>query len=217
MNKKLIFIIIIVIIFISVVFIFFYKKADHSTKQITQQTMINLSGKKVAMIIASENFRDEEYFIPKQILEDRGVEIITASNKTGVAKSVSGKEVGVDSLVSNVNPDDFDAVVFIGGPGALENLDNEDSYKLAQSTINQGKILGAICVSPAILAKSGVLKDKEVTVWSSSLDKSAIKILEQNGAKYINKAVVVDGKIITANGPSAAKEFGEKIGELLSD
>jgi protease I len=106
---------------------------------------------------------------------------------------------------------DFDAVVFIGGPGALERLDNEISYKLARDTIEKGKILAAICVSPAILAKAGVLKSKKAVVWSSALDKSAVKILEDNGAIYEGESVVIDGKIITAHGPSSAQEFGEKI------
>jgi protease I len=58
------------------------------------------------------------------------------------------------------------------------------------------------------LAKAGVLKGKKATVWSSPMDKSPIKILTQNGAIFENLDVVVDGNIITANGPQAAEEFG---------
>ena len=49
------------------------------------------------------------------------------------------------------------------------------------------------------------------------MDKSAIKILEDNGVTYQDKLVVVDGKIITGPGPSAAKEFGEEIRNLLTE
>jgi len=175
-----------------------------------------LDGKKIAMIIAFRDFRDEEYFVPKEILEAAGVEIKTVSNKMGTAIGADGGDVKVDLLVSEINPADFDAVVFIGGPGCLENLDNESSYRVAQETISQNRVLASICISPVILAKAGVLEGKKVTVWSSTMDKSSIKILEENGAIYEAKSIVRDGKIITANGPSAAKEFGKAIIEVLT-
>jgi putative intracellular protease/amidase len=54
------------------------------------------------------------------------------------------------------------------------------------------------------------LEGKKATLWSSLLDKSAIKVLKERGAEYLDKDVVVDGKIITASDPKAAKEFAEK-------
>lgn len=176
----------------------------------------NLAGKKVVMIVAFKNFRDEEYFVPKEILESAGAEIKTASNEKGTAIGADGGEVNIDLLVSEVKPADFDVIVFIGGPGYLTNLDNENSYKLIKDTISQNKLLASICISPTILAKAGVLEGKKAAVWSSAMDKSAIKILEQYGAIYQDSLVVLDGKIITASGPAAAEEFGEKIKELLT-
>ena len=133
-----------------------------------------------------------------------------------VRSGADGGEVNVGLLVSEINLADFDAVVFIGGPGCLENLDNESSYKVAQETVSQGKILASICISPVILAKAGVLEDKEATVWSLTLDRGPVVILKENGAIYQDKTVVVDGKIITGNGPEASKEFGEAILKLLT-
>ena len=174
-----------------------------------------LDGKKAAIIIAFRGFRDEEYFVPKEILEKAGFEIKTASNQKGTAIGADGGEVEVDLLVSEIKTADFDAVIFIGGPGCLVSLDNENSYKVAQETVSQNKILAAICISPAILAKAGVLQGKKATVWSSIMDKSAVKTLEENGAVYQDELVVIDGKIITGNGPDAAKEFGEAIIKTL--
>jgi protease I len=176
----------------------------------------NISNKKIGIIVAFRDFRDEEYFTPKEILEEAGVEVKTASNQKGRALGADGGEVDIDLLVSEINPADFSALVFIGGPGCLEALDNEESYKVARETLGQNKVLAAICISPVVLAKAGVLKGKKATVWSSSMDKSAIKILEDNEAEYLPEPVVVDGKIITASGPAAAREFGEKIVEGLT-
>ena len=171
----------------------------------------NLKEKSIVMIIAFRNFRDAEYFVPKEILEEAGAEVKTVSNQKGIAIGADGGEVEVDLLISELNPAEFDGVVFIGGPGAIQYLDNENSYKVAQETVSQNKILASICVSPVILAKAGVLSGKRATVWSSPLDKSPVRILEKNEAIYQEKSVVVDGKIVTANGPAAAEEFAKAI------
>ena len=63
--------------------------------------------------------------------------------------------------------------------------------------------------------KSRSAENKKATVWQNISDKESIKILEKNGAEFINKDVVFDGKIITANGPAAAEKFGESILKLI--
>ncbi len=171
---------------------------------------------KIAIIIAYKNFKDEEYFTPRGIFEGAGAEIKVASNKLGIAQGADGGEVKVDIKLSDLNVSEFDAIVFIGGPGALVNLDSENSYRIARDTVSKNKLLAAICISPAILAKAGVLSGKKATVWTGPLDKKPKDILEDNGAQYQNKNVVIDGGIITANGPEAAEEFGNKIVEVLS-
>ena len=215
MKKNLIFIgIIVILIIVGVVgYKSLTKKEEISSKIAMLET---LKGKKVAMIIAFKDFRDEEYFVPKEILEKAGAEIKTVSNKMGTAIGADGGDVKVDLLVSEIDPAEFVAVVFIGGSGCLENLDNESSYRVAQETVSQNRVLASICLSPVILAKAGVLEGKKATVWSSVMDRSPIKILQNNGAIYEDKRVVVEGKIITGNGPEAAEEFGQAIVEVLT-
>jgi protease I len=139
----------------------------------------------------------------------------TASSKLGTAIGADGGEAKVELLVNEINPEDFDAVIFTGGPGCLEYLDNENSYQLARKTVEKGKSLASICISPVVLAKAGVLQGKRATVWTDTLDRSTIKILEENGAIFVDERVVQDGNIITANGPAAAEEFGKQILENL--
>lgn len=172
--------------------------------------------KKILFIIAKDGFRDEEYFVTKEVLKNN-FEIITASdgNKNEIALGSLGGEEKIDLNLKEVNINEFDAIIFVGGPGALKHLDNEISYKIIKEASEKNKILAAICISPVILAKAGVLKGKKATVWSSNIDKSAIKILKEYGAEYIDEDVIEDGNIITANGPLAAEKFGRKIKEKL--
>ena len=176
----------------------------------------NSSVKKIAMVIPFRSFKDEEYFIPKSIFQRAGIKVTTVSDSKGIAIGDEGGEAKVDVLAEGLNPEVYDAILFIGGPGALKYLDDATMHKIAQETLAKGKILGAICIAPAILANAGVLKGINATVWSSNMDKSAVKILKGNGAKYIDESVVIDGNIITANGPLAAKDFTEALIEILT-
>ena len=171
--------------------------------------------KKIALIIAFKDFRDEEYFIPLQNFNDAGFKVVTASPSLGTALGFYGGEAKVDILIEDLNIKEFDAVVFVGGNGTVKHLDDLDFHNVAKDAVKNEKILGAICFAPAILAKAGVLSGKKATVWSSNMDRSTIKILEEGGAEYIDADVMVDKNIITANGPQAAEKFAEEIVKVL--
>ncbi len=174
-----------------------------------------LSRKKVVIIIAKQGFQDIEYHDTKNALEADGIEITTASSSAGQATDKLGRKVAVDKTLQELKIEDFDAVVFIGGSGALEYIESALAHQLAHKAVEKEKILGAICIAPTILAKAGVLEGKKATVWSDPMTQAPIQVLQDGGAEYVDQAVVVDDKIVTANGPSAASEFGQKIVEML--
>lgn len=220
MRKSLIILIIGGIILIGLISVLTLNKPKQQEKQnmdfTTPSTIEKSENKKIAMIIAFRSFRDEEYFIPKEEFEKAGLQVVTVSSELGTAVGASGGDTEVNLLLEDLNVDDFNAIVFVGGPGAYKYIDNEQAHRIAKEAIEKDKVLAAICIAPAILARAGVLEGKKATVWSNILDKSAVKILEENGAIYEEKSVVVDGKIITANGPQAAKDFAKKVIEVLS-
>ena len=170
-----------------------------------------LENKSIAMIIAFKEFRDEEYFIPKQIFENQGIKVKTFSNSLGNALGKMGGEAKVDCLISDLDPGDFSAIVFIGGPGALDYTGNTEIKRIIEGAKNKDKLIAGICIAPLILAEAGVLNGKKATIWSSEIDKSAVKQIKEYGALYEKSDVVVDGKIITASGPEAAENFSKEI------
>lgn len=165
----------------------------------------------IAFIIAFQDFRDEEYFIPKGILESFGVRVETFSLQKGQALGVFGGVVEIEKTLEDFKSDDFSAAVFIGGEGALKLSEDKKCLQIAAEMAAKNKVVAAICISPLILAKAGALKGKKATVWQSDLDKSAVKILENQGAEVIDSPVVIDRNIITANGPEASRKFAEAI------
>jgi protease I len=169
-----------------------------------------LAGKKVVMIVAYRDFRDEEFFTPYSVLKDAGAEVIVASSHEGKARGMLGKVVDVNRLVGDVAVTNFDAVVFIGGSGAQEYFNNPIAHRLAQDAVFYKKVLGAICIAPETLANAGVLKGKKVTGFAS------IKpALGKAGALLQNQPVVCDGSLITADGPQSASGFGAAVVEAL--
>lgn len=163
------------------------------------------------MIIASKDFRDEEYFIPLEIFEKAGAQVKTASSKTGLALGVLGGEAQVQLDIKDAKANDFDAVVFVGGDGAKEYFDSSEAHRIAQEFNDAGKIVAAICIAPVILAKSGILKNKTATVWQSPMDKTGPKALMERQCILSSNTVEKTGNIITANGREAAEEFAKEI------
>ena len=166
--------------------------------------MSRLRGKEILMIIASSNFRDEELQVPKGIFEIEEGKVTVASSSLKESRGVLGAVVKPDVLIGDVKAEDYDAVILVGGGGASEYWEDVKVHELARSTLEKGKLLGAICIAPVTLANAGVLKGKKATVWSSEAGK-----LRESGAIYTGAGVEIDCNIITANGPQSAKEFGE--------
>lgn len=173
--------------------------------------MKDLKGKKILMVIAHQNFRDEEYEIPHQILENKGIEITVASSSLDEAAGKLGMKVKPDLLLEDVEIEEYDGVVFIGGPGASEYFSNPVALDLAKKAYEERKVVAAICIAPSILAKAGILAGKKATAFPSETQN-----LKAKGAIYTGQASQKDGNIITANGPQAAGEFSQKIIEALS-
>jgi protease I len=112
-------------------------------------------------------------------------------------------------MLSDVHAADYDAIVFVGGYGY--DMNDPESYRVAQEAAAEGKVLAAICVAPITLAKAGVLKGKRATASFPG------SMLEAEGATYTGTTVERDGLIITANGPAAARLFGQTIAAALED
>lgn len=166
--------------------------------------------KKILLLIASAGFQPLEYGGTKEELEKAGFEVITGSDKNGVAVSKGNLlRAEVDVTIDDIDINNYDGLYIIGGPGALQYFDNEIVYNLLREWQKTKKPFGAICISTRILAKAGVLRGKTATGWND--DNELSHILEDNDAEYNAEDVWRDGNIITASGPMAAHDFGREI------
>ncbi len=169
--------------------------------------------KKVLFVVAHEGYQPHEYGEPRRILEDAGISVVTASDAGGVATGKDGSTTTVDVELKDVQAADYSGVFMIGGPGALEHLDTQEVNRVYNEAMLHEIPYGAICISPRILAKAHVLVGKRATGWNG--DGALEHIFAQNNVEYVGEPVVVDGNVITADGPDSADAFGRAILEQL--
>jgi protease I len=173
--------------------------------------VINMAEKNIIMIIAPDGFRDEEFLHPKEVFEQNNIKVTVASKGVTVAKGKLGAAADVDIDISEASAYDYDAVVFVGGPGATVYFSDPVAHKLAKDMYSAGKITAAICIAPVTLANAGILKDHKATSFPSVKD-----TVEKACAGYTAERVTIDKNIVTADGPDSARDFGNAIVKLLS-
>lgn len=168
----------------------------------------------IVLIVAAVGFQPIEYQHTKEALEAGGLTVITASDGSGTAKASDGTQIPVDFTLADINLKQYDGIFLIGGPGALEHLDNKTVIKLFQKATKRNLPRGAICISPRILAKAGILTGFHATGWSD--DHKLAGIFAEHGVTAeLTKPVVTDGRVVTATGPRAATQFGQAIVKVV--
>lgn len=163
--------------------------------------------KKVLFVISNKDFQDFEFKIPYELLKDNKFDIDIASSEVGICKGVFGCECNAKYRISETDSSLYDFVVFVGGGGAYAQFfKNKDYLNIAKCA----QKIAAICIAPLLISDANVLNGKKATVWDDGSGQQ-IQYIENNGAIYVNKNVVTDIDLITANGPSAALNFAQEI------
>lgn len=173
-----------------------------------------IAGRKVLFVVCQENFRDEELLHPKEELEAAGAAAHIAAREKKAARGMFGAVVTPDLAIRDARAADYDAVVAVGGRGTPEWLWTDgDVHRLLREAKGAGKVVAGICLSGATLAAAGILEGVEATCYVTD---ASLAEMKKGGARFVRKPVVASGKIVTADGPPAAREFGRAIVAALS-
>ena len=173
-----------------------------------------LKGKRVLAIVAPVGLRDEELQQPRQILESEGAEVKVASLMQGICSGMLGARVKAEFTMEQARAYDFDAVIVVGGAGSPDCLwDSAELHHVLRQAAESNKVIGGICLSGAVLARAGVAGGRHLTV---SQTPRTLNELEKAGARDVARDVVIDGNMVTAGGPAAAREFGRRLVERLA-
>jgi len=163
----------------------------------------------LVIVVPPDKYHDTEFSNPMLALDSAGVKVTIASTKIGTIKGVLKDSIQSTMLISDVQIKRYDAICIMGGTGTGKYLwENEQLKQLIVSFDKKEKLVTGICAGAVSLARAGVLKEKKATTYPV---KGFIEQLENAGAKYSADPVIIDGRIVTANGPVGARNFGRAI------
>lgn len=166
--------------------------------------------RKAIFVVPTVGFQDIELADTARILAAAGIETVIAALRVGPVQGMLGTTAQAAVQLKGLDVESYDAVIFIGGSGAGELLNNPIASSIASEAIRKGKIVGAIDMAPSILAKADLLKGIRVTGYPTEQKK-----LIAMGAIYTGTTVERDQQIITASGPAASARFGQVLSEAI--
>jgi protease I len=165
---------------------------------------------KKALFMSADNFEDSELLVPYYRLKEAGIAVDIASMKSGVIKGMHGYEVKVTITLNEVKPDGYDILVLPGGKAPAAVRKEARALDIARSFFKNNKPVAAICHGPQILISAGLLRGRRATCYPEVTPE-----LKQSGAEYENKAVVVDGNLVTSRDPDDLPAFMYEIMKCL--
>ncbi len=163
-----------------------------------------------ALIISADNFEDTELLVPYYRLKEEGIGVDIASLKKGMIKGKHSYEVGVDKAFKEVNPGDYDILIFPGGNAPEAIRKDPYALEIAKDFFRKNKPVSAICHGPQTLISADLLKGRHATCY-----KSVAKEMKDAGALYEDKEVVVDGNLVTSRQPSDLPVFMKETMKML--
>lgn len=173
------------------------------------------------LMVAAEQFRDEELLEPLELLREAGHEVEMAGPVTGPVKGLLGAVVEVESRLEDVAVSRYDMLVMPGGDGTPQLRDNRRLLGIVEGFAAAGKWIGALCWAPTILARLDLIRGKEVAVChipdaGEYAGKQSQEVVEEAGGILADTGVVRSGKFITGSGPRKAGEFGHCLVQALA-
>ena len=169
------------------------------------------------LIVATDGFEEWELFGPRQILQQRGADVVLASLKRDPIQATvhddPGRTIRPDLTVDEASADDFDALILPGG------VRNPDALRLHGNVIDlirafdrQDKPIGAICHGPWLLVEADLLRGRTATSWPSIRTD-----LRNAGANVVDEAAVTDRNIVTGRKPDDVEAFTNALIDLIED
>jgi protease I len=174
-----------------------------------------LEGKTVLLIVPPTQFREEEVFEPKRILEKEGADVVVASTIARICRGTRGGVIDATVAIEGATAESFDAVVLAGGLSVPDYFWKDTKLvEFVAAMSEAGKLVAAISLSTVVLAKAKLLEGREATVYYLP---EALEELKNGGAAYVEKKLIVDGNLVMAEGPGAVGSFTDAIVTALAN
>lgn len=161
--------------------------------------------------VVGEDFEDSELMKPLDELREAGHDVELLGVKAGEKiKGKKGTEITLDASVTEKDAKSYDAIVIPGGYSPDHLRMDKDVVRFVQTAVHADKVIAAVCHGPQLLIEADAVEDKQLTSWPSVRTD-----LLNAGAKWVDREVVIDGKLITSRKPADLPAFIAAIREQL--
>ena len=159
-------------------------------------------------LFLANGFEDMEAVVPFDLMKRAGIDVLTVGIGGKNIKSAHGLSVTAEISEDEVDFEKAEAFVFPGGWPGAKNLKNSETVNNAiKFALYNNIIIGAICASPGyVLSGTGALSNKKYSCFPG---------FEVPEGEYTANKIEVDGKLTTACGPAAAKDFALALVEAI--
>ena len=176
-----------------------------------------LSGKKIAFLVAQEGVEEVELTEPWQAVEQAGGEPELVAPENGEVQAFNHLDKGltfrVDKTLQEISSEGYDGVVLPGGVANPDQLRTEDAaLSFLRDFFAEGKPVGVICHGPWTLVEADLVRDRKLTSWPSL--KTDIR---NAGGKWVDEEVVVDEGLVSSRNPDDLPAFCAKILEEFAE
>lgn len=165
------------------------------------------------LIFVDEIYEDLELWYPKLRLEEAGFKTVVAGPVAG--KVYSGKHgypCKADQSYDQIQADSFAALIIPGGYAPDKIRRYPKALEIVRDMNKAKKPIAFICHAGWVPISAKILKGKHVTGFHAIKDD-----LENAGAIYEDKPVIVDGHLITSRTPEDLPRFCKAILEQLEE
>jgi len=163
---------------------------------------MELAGRKIVILVETL-YNEFEFWYPYYRLKEAGATVtVVGSGSADVYPSKSGLPARADVAADQVSATDYDGLVIPGGYAPDHMRRHPAMVDLVRAFAAAGKPVAAICHAGWMLASAGVVRDREVTSFSSIKDD-----LVNAGGRWVDREVVTDGPLITSRTPDDLPVF----------
>jgi protease I len=167
---------------------------------------------RIAMVLA-EDFEDSEFRKPYDALREAGhlVDVLGVEQGVSVTGKKGQEKIKIEQAAGDCDPAEYDALVIPGGYSPDHLRTEKPVVEFVKRMVQSGKLIAAVCHGPQLLIEVDAVKGKHLTSWPS-----VRKDLENAGAKWADKEVVVDDMLITSRKPDDLDAFSAAINKQLA-
>jgi len=169
-----------------------------------------LSGKSI-LFFAEEMYEDLELWYPKIRLTEEGAKTVVAAPEVKVYRGKNGYPVKADISINNVRTNEYDALVIPGGYAPDKLRRYPKVLEITRQIYNENKVVAFICHAGWVPISAKIVKGKKVTSVRAIKDD-----MENAGAIWEDKSVVVDGNLISSRTPEDLPDFCRAIIKALA-